>query len=126
MLAALPMSPLRHSIAPALKPVLLGSCALPLLLLAVGTRAQAQVQGYGQTIDSPQQQRELDAGTGAPSRNAALDAANPIDLMNRLRRASAFDNATPPGDAIDAALRDFQPQPQPRPAAPGSGLILAP
>ncbi|MFM7512854.1 MAG: hypothetical protein ACKO3F_05705 [Cyanobium sp.] len=99
------------------------ACAL-LLLLAVPLRGQAQVQGYGQTIDSPQQQRELDAGSGGPSRNSALDATNPIDLMNRLRRASAFDNATPPSDAIDAALRDFQPQPQPVP--PGSGLIQAP
>jgi hypothetical protein len=96
-------------------------CALP-LLLAAPSPGQAQVQGYGQTIDSPQQQRELDAGIGVPSRNSALDAANPIDLMNRLRRASAFDNATPPSDAIDAALRDFQPQP----VGPGSGLIQAP
>lgn len=98
--------------------------ALPLLLAATGSPGRAQVQGYGQTIDSPQQQRELDAGSGIPSRNSALDAANPIDLMNRLRRASAFDNATPPSDAIDAALRDFEPQPQP--VRPGSGLIQAP
>ncbi|MFM7647021.1 MAG: hypothetical protein ACKO50_02955 [Cyanobium sp.] len=98
-------------------------CALP-LLLATASAGQAQVQGYGQTIDSPQQQRELDAGSGGPSRNSALDATNPIDLMNRLRRASAFDNATPPSDAIDAALRDFQPQPQQ--VGPGSGLIQAP
>jgi hypothetical protein len=101
-------------------------CALPLLLVAAASRAQAQVQGYGQTIDSPQQQRVLDDGIGSPSRNSALDATNPIDLMNRLRRASAFDNATPPSDAIDAALRDFQPQPQPQPLRPGSGLIQAP
>ncbi len=102
-------------------------CALP-LLLAVASAGQAQVQGYGQTIDSPQQQRELDAGSGGPSRNSGLDVTNPIDLMNRLRRASAFDNATPPSDAIDAALRDFQPQPQPQSqqVGPGSGLIQAP
>jgi hypothetical protein len=109
---------------PALQAVLPWACVLP-LLVASPVRVQAQVQGYGQTIDSPQQQRELDAGSGGPSRNSALDAANPIDLMNRLRRASAFDNATPPSDAIDAALRDFQPQPQPA-APPGSGLIQGP
>jgi hypothetical protein len=108
---------------PALQAVLPWACVLP-LLAAAPMRVQAQVQGYGQTIDSPQQQRELDAGSGGPSRNSALDASNPIDLMNRLRRASAFDNATPPSDAIDAALRDFQPQPQP--AGPGSGLIQGP
>jgi hypothetical protein len=100
-------------------------CALPLLLVAATSRAQAQVQGYGQTIDSPQQQRVLDDGTGGPSRNSPLDATNPIDLMNRLRRATAFDNATPPSDAIDAALRDFQPA-QSQPQRPGSGLMQAP
>jgi hypothetical protein len=40
-----------------------------------------------------------------------LDATNPVDLMNRLRRATAMDDATPPSDAIDAALKDFQAQP---------------
>ena len=83
--------------------------------------ARAQQAGFGQTINSPQQERELDNG-GGPSRNAVLDATNPIQLMNQLRRATALDDATPPADAIDAALRDFQPQP----AAPGSGLMLAP
>jgi hypothetical protein len=97
------------------------ACGLP-LLLASAVPVGAQQQGYGQTINSPQQERELDAGTGAPSRNSALDATNPIELMNRLRRASAFDNATPPSDAIDAALRDFQPDP----AASGSGSMVAP
>ena len=97
--------------------VLALSGLLPLLALQV----RAQQQGYGQTINSPQQERELDNG-GGPSRNSVLDATNPIDLMNRLRRASALDDATPPADAIDAALRDFQPQP----AAAGSGLMLAP
>jgi hypothetical protein len=125
MSAVQPMSfPCHSAGSPALRKVLPWACALPLLLLALPGGGQAQVQGYGQTIDSPQQQRELDAGSGGPSRNSALDATNPIDLMNRLRRASAFDNATPPSDAIDAALRDFQPQPQP--LRPGSGLIQAP
>jgi hypothetical protein len=124
MSAAQPMS-VPHFIAsrPRAQATLSWVCALP-LLLAAGSPGHAQVQGYGQTIDSPQQQRELDAGSGAPNRSSALDVTNPIDLMNRLRRASAFDNATPPADAIDAALRDFQPQPQP--ARPGSGLIQSP
>ena len=72
--------------------------------------AAVQEAGYGQTLNSPQQQRELDYGTG-PARNTVLDATNPIDLMNRLQRATAMDDATPPADAIDAALRDFQNQP---------------
>lgn len=86
--------------------------ALPLLIAAAlaPQPLRAQQEGYGQTINSPQQQRELDYGTG-PQRNTVLDATNPIDLMNRLRRATAMDDATPPSDAIDAALKDFQAQP---------------
>lgn len=104
------------------RPLPLGRSALPLLLACGGLLAAvpvagllsapalAQEAGYGQTINSPQQERELDYGTG-PARNNVLDATNPIDLMNRLQRATAMDDATPPADAIDAALRDFQSQP---------------
>lgn len=81
----------------------------------------AQQQGGGQGINTPQQQRVLDEGTGAPARSTVLDATNPIDLMNRIRRATAMDDATPPGDAVDAALRDFNAQP-----AAGSGQMKAP
>ncbi|QEY33427.1 hypothetical protein EVJ50_07155 [Synechococcus sp. RSCCF101] len=42
-----------------------------------------------------------------------LDATNPLELMNRLRRLTAMDDATPPDDAIDAALRDFEAQQTP-------------
>jgi hypothetical protein len=99
-------------------PLLLASTLQPLPLLA-------QQQGYGQTINSPQQERELDYGTG-PSRSNVLDATNPIDLMNRLRRATAMDDATQPSDAIDAALRDFQAQPTKPSASPGSSLMQGP
>ncbi|MEB3326271.1 MAG: hypothetical protein VKI39_01030 [Synechococcus sp.] len=73
------------------------------------------IQGDGQTIRSPQLERELDYGTGANRGGSLLDTANPIDLMNKLRRATALDDATQPGDAVDAALRDFHSQK----AAPG-------
>ena len=78
--------------------------------------ARAQEKGYGQTISSPQQERELDYGTGTNKGGSALDSANPIDLMNKLRKATSMDNATNPGDAVDAALRDFHSPP----AAPAS------
>ena len=78
--------------------------------------ARAQEKGYGQTISSPQQERELDYGTGTNRGGSALDSANPIDLMNKLRKATSMDNATNPGDAVDAALRDFHSPP----AAPAS------
>ena len=77
---------------------------------------RAQEKGYGQTISSPQQERELDYGTGTNRGGSALDSANPIDLMNKLRKATSMDNATNPGDAVDAALRDFHSPP----AAPAS------
>ena len=88
------------------------------LALAVGVAsvagvgaARAQEKGYGQTISSPQQERELDYGTGPTRSGSVLDSANPIELMNRLRKASSLDDATQPGDAVDAALRDFNSQP---------------
>ena len=84
-------------------------------LAGVGA-ARAQEKGYGQTISSPQQERELDYGTGTNRGGSVLDSANPIDLMNKLRKATAMDDATPPGDAVDAALRDFHSPP----AAPAS------
>ncbi len=83
--------------------------------------ARAQEKGYGQTISSPQQERELDYGTGTNKGGSALDSANPIDLMNKLRKATSMDNATNPGDAVDAALRDFHSPP----AAPASASPAA-
>lgn len=86
--------------------------AAPLLGAALlAPAAQAQQQGYGQTMGSGQQEREINFGSG-PSRSSGgiLDSTNPIDLMNKIRRGTAMDDATPPGDAIDAALRDYHQQ----------------
>lgn len=106
---------MRRSLLPAL-------LAPTLLATPIATPAAlAQQQGSGQGLNTPQQQRVLDEGTGGPARSSVLDATNPIDLMNRIRRATAMDDATPPGDAIDAALRDFNAQP-----AAGSGQVKAP
>ncbi|MGL6133224.1 MAG: hypothetical protein ACRC1L_03425 [Prochlorococcaceae cyanobacterium] len=108
---------------PAARPLALLLVALVLGPLAL-SEARAQQAGFGQTINSPQQERMLDEGSGAGPGSNILDATNPIELMNRIRRATALDNATPPRDAIDAALRDFDAAPQP--ATPGSSLIQAP
>ncbi len=40
-------------------------------------------------------------------KTSILDVANPMELMNRLRRATAMDDATTPVDAVDEALRAF-------------------
>ena len=41
-------------------------------------------------------------GTGS-----ILDSANPMELINKMRRISAMENATPPSDAIDKALDSY-------------------
>ncbi|QNI70042.1 hypothetical protein [Cyanobium sp. NS01] len=86
----------------------------------VASPSRAQQAGYGQTLGGPLGTNDEDFGTGAPRSSGGniLDATNPMDLMNRLRRATALDDATSPGDAVDAALQDFNSQP----ASPGSQL----
>ena len=37
-----------------------------------------------------------------------LDATNPMELINRLRQATAMDDATSPSDAIDDALKALE------------------
>ena len=55
------------------------------------------------------QERELySTMPGDNSNNTILDVTNPMDLMNKLRRATAMDNATVPSDAIDQALEAFE------------------
>jgi hypothetical protein len=88
--------------------------------------ARAQEKGYGQTISSPQQERELDYGTGTNRGGSVIDSANPIDLMNKLRKATAMDDATPPGDAVDAALRDFHSPPAVPASASPAALMKGP
>ena len=100
--------------------MLLGLAVSGLTFSIEAAVAQSPMGGY----QTRQEQEIYNTVPGQNDSSNPLDATNPIDLMNRLRRASAFDNATPPADAIDAALRDFQPQPQP--ARPGSGLIQSP
>lgn len=40
--------------------------------------------------------------------SSILDATNPMELLNRLRNATAMDNATEPSDAIDEALKALE------------------
>ena len=60
-------------------------------------------------VDAPYQNREEREIYGDTNNNGSvLDAANPMDLMNRIRRSTAMNDATPPSDAIDAALKALQ------------------
>lgn len=61
---------------------------------------------------------------GSRSGGSVLDATNPIDLMNRIRRSTAMDDATAPDDAVDQALKALEAQAPP--ASPSAPLVKAP
>jgi len=66
------------------------------------------VGGHAQ-VEAPFQNREEREIYGETNGSGSLlDAANPMDLLNQIRRATAMDDATPPADAIDAALKAYQ------------------
>ena len=69
---------------------------------AVDVRAQ---------VESPFQNREERQLYGGGDNSDVLDATNPMDLINRLRQSGMMDNATPPSDAIDAALKAYETAP---------------
>ena len=71
------------------------ACAMALLL------APAAIAG-------PQEpNRDKDLYNYGPSSPSGLDSTNPMGVMNMLQNMSTAGDATPPGDAIDAALSDF-------------------
>jgi hypothetical protein len=104
------------------KAAIFAAAPLGALLLSSGA-ALAQQEGYGQTLGtSPMERQMYDYG---PSKSGSgsgsiLDTTNPLDLMNKLRKSTALDNATPPGSAVDQALRDFDAQQTAKPAPTGS------
>ena len=63
---------------------------------------------------SKQEQQFYDYGpSSGKGSGSLLDSANPMDLMNKLRKSTAMDDATPPGDAIDRALKLLNSPPPP-------------
>ena len=59
-------------------------------------------------IASPQEtNRDKELYNYGPTGPAGVDVANPMAIMNMLQNMSTAGDATPPGDAIDAALSDF-------------------
>jgi hypothetical protein len=101
----------------------MAAMALPaaLAVLPAGV-ASAQQAGYGQTLGTSTMERQLydygpsKSGSGSGS---ILDSTNPLDLLNKLKRSSALDDATSPSSAIDQALRDFDAK-APKPSSAGS------
>ncbi|MCP9840123.1 hypothetical protein KBY93_05665 [Synechococcus sp. J7-Johnson] len=91
----------------------LALAALALLaapLLVPPAQAQSSSTSFGQSIQ--EQQIYDNSPTGRPS-SGILESGNPLELMNKLRRNSALDNATQPGDAIDQAIRALEAQAAP-------------
>lgn len=104
---------------PLLRSALVAAAGLSVPLLMTATPAAAQQAGYGQTLGTTPMERQLyDGGTGRPSSGSILDSANPLDLMNKIRRGTAMDDATPPASAIDQALQQLEVQTAP---AAGAG-----
>jgi hypothetical protein len=87
-----------------------GAALLTAPLLAAPP-ALAQQAGYGQTLGtSPMERQMYDGGSGRPNSGTILDSTNPLDLMNKIRRGTAMDDATPPASAIDQALQQLEAQ----------------
>lgn len=100
-------------------PAFLAVATLSSPLLLTAAPAAAQQAGYGQTLGTTPMERQLyDSGTGRPNSGSILDSTNPIDLMNKIRRSTAMDEATPPASAIDQALQQLEAQSSPAAASP--------
>jgi len=90
----------------ALRPHLLG--IISVLALVASAEVLAQESPMGSGYQSPQQRDVFQTVPGQNDQESVLDATNPMDLMNRLRRANAMNDATPPSDAIDEALKALE------------------
>lgn len=103
--------------------VLLPAAALLSAPLLCDAAAHAQQAGYGQTLGTTPMERQLyDGGTGRPSSGSILDSTNPIELMNKIRRGTAMDEATPPASAIDQALQQLEAQTPPATRTASGGV----
>jgi len=106
-------SPLRHSAA-----ACAGLFALTLIGATSAQVARADLSSWGM---STQQKQIYDYGPGGSNgtskQGSILDSTNPIDLMNKIRRGTAMDDATPPGDAVDAALKELNAAQTPGPSS---------
>lgn len=105
----------------------LGQWASALCLGGLAVHSGAARADYNNSL-STQEQRFYDYGpggaNGSPKGTSILDSANPLDLMNKIRKGTAMDDATTPTDAIDAALKELDAQATP--ASPSTPLVKAP
>ena len=113
------MAPLRRRrSAPADRrwPVVLPGLGLVSCLFLGALLAPGSARADYATGQSKQEQQFYDYGPSSGSGKGGgsiLDSTNPMDLMNKLRKSTAMDDATPPGDAIDQALKALNAPPAP-------------
>ena len=88
-----------------------------LLLIAVTSLVTPVLAQVDVEYQNREEREIFSTGPGGDS-GAILDATNPMDLINRIQRAGAMDDATPPSEAIDAALKAFEYGPQDSDAQP--------
>ncbi|MFM9087713.1 MAG: hypothetical protein ACKOPT_06185 [Cyanobium sp.] len=106
--------------------------ALPLALAAPLPPAAAQQAGYGQTMGTSPAESQIyngdpTGGSRTGGGSGGLSPTNPLDLINKIRKSSAMDDATPPADAIDQALKALEAQTAPQPAVkPASPVVVSP
>lgn len=99
-----------------LKPLALGLLTtFPILFGTHLSPAAAQQAGYGQTMGTTPAESQIynydpASGSRTGGGSGGLNPANPLDLINKIRKNTAMDDATPPGDAIDQALKDLEAQ----------------
>ena len=97
-------------------PVVLPGLGLVSCLFLGALLAPGSARADYATGQSKQEQQFYDYGPSSGSGKGGgsiLDSANPMDLMNKLRKSTAMDDATPPGDAIDRALKLLNSPPPP-------------
>ena len=105
--------------------------ALPLGWATAPAPGLAQQSGYGQTMGTSTQEQQIynydPSGGGRPgAASGGLNPANPLDLINKIRKGSALDDATPPGDAVDQALKELEAQSRPQAGATPKPVVPSP
>jgi hypothetical protein len=103
---------------------------IPLGLASPQLPAAAQQAGYGQTMGTSPAESQIynydpASGSRTGSGSGGLNPTNPLDLINKIRKGTAMDDATPPGDAIDQALKDLEAQTGPQAGGKPSSPVVA-
>lgn len=97
----------------------------PLTGVGISPARADYTYGYSKVEQQFINQDNGGSGSGSGKGDSILDSTNPIDLMNKLRRGAAMEEATPPKDSIDAALQELEQLSRPKTAST-AGLKASP